>query len=97
MRWARWFETWNRRVASTHIAHIHISTVFLGLDHSFGDGLPLLFDTMIFDGMDDEYQTRCSTWDEALVQHQEAVAKVLNDGIQKVSEFWHEQLGGEDE
>lgn len=76
MTWAKWFENFeNRRVDQTIInPEIRVSTVFLGLDHSFGDGPPLLFETMIFDGEDDEYQERYSTWDEAEKGHEKAVA-----------------------
>jgi hypothetical protein len=52
---------------------IWVSTVFLGLDHRYGDGPPLVFETMIFDGPHDGYQTRASTYDEAMAQHEEAV------------------------
>jgi hypothetical protein len=51
-----------------------VSTVFIGLDHNFGGGAaPMLFETMIFDGGEDDYQTRCATWDEAEQMHAEAV------------------------
>ena len=56
-----------------------ISTVFLTIDHSLSGGPPVLFETMIFGGPFDkhEYQTRCCTWDEALVMHETARQKVL--------------------
>lgn len=59
----------DRRVAATAKDGVSVSTVFLGLSHNFGDGPPLLFETMIFGGPHDEYQTRCSTWDEAQQMH----------------------------
>lgn len=74
--WIRWFETADRHVAQDQIGDVRISTVFLGLDHQFDDGPPLIFETMIFGGEHDQYQTRASTWDEAEAQHAEAVAKV---------------------
>jgi hypothetical protein len=38
-----------RRVGSTHIGHLWVSTVFLSLDHNWQPGEPpLLFETMIF-------------------------------------------------
>ena len=46
-----------------------VSTVFLGLDHAFDGGTPLLFETMIFGGEHDEYQERYATWDEAEAGH----------------------------
>ncbi len=74
MTWAKWFEKGNdnRRVASTKKNGIHVSTVFLGIDHQWGEGPPLLFETMIFGGENDEWQDRCSTWDEAEKMHAEA-------------------------
>lgn len=71
MTWAKWFEAGcdNRRVASTKRDGIHVSTVFLGLDHQWGEGPPILFETMIFGGPHDEWQDRCSTWDQAIVMH----------------------------
>ena len=68
-----------RTVAKTSIGNIEISTVFLGLDHNFYDGgPPLLFETMIFGGHLDQYQERCSTWEEAEQQHAKALAAVKN-------------------
>lgn len=66
-------ETAERRVARTEIGPLTVSTVFLGLDHGSGKGPPVLFETMIFDGGEDGYQTRCSTWAEAEIQHAAAV------------------------
>lgn len=76
VEWANWFETADRVVAKDEIGDIKISTVFLGLDYSFGAGKPLLFETMIFGGENDQYQERYSTWEEAEAGHKEAVALV---------------------
>jgi hypothetical protein len=72
-KWSNWYCTANRTVAKTQVGPLLISTVFLGVDHQFGEGEPLLFETMIFDDGEDSYQTRCATWDEAEQQHAEAV------------------------
>ncbi len=72
--WAKWFQTADRIVAKSDVGDVSVSTVFLGLDHSFGDGPPMLFETMIFGGEHDEYQDRCSTWKEAEQMHTKAVA-----------------------
>lgn len=79
--WARFFEELgNRNVSFDEIGGITISTVFLGLDHSFGHGPPLLFETMIFDEAGEgNYQTRCATWDQAKAMHDRAVA-LVKDG-----------------
>lgn len=75
MTWARALENQAaNRVADTEKDGIRVSTVFLGLDHSFGGPVPLLFETMIFGGEHDEYQERCSTWDEAEAMHKRACA-----------------------
>lgn len=71
--WGHWFESADRIVAKTTVGKLKVSTVFLGLDHNWGEGPPALFETMIFGIDDDEYQTRCSTWEEAEAQHAEAV------------------------
>lgn len=75
LEWAKTFENKGRIVAATILPdNSRVSTVFLGLDHSFGiGGPPILFETMIFGGPHDGYQERCSTWDEAEAQHLEAV------------------------
>ena len=80
MRWAKWFETADRKVAVTMVGDIKISTVFLGLDHSFGHGPPLLFETMIFGGPHDEDMARYSTWDEAEAGHNKVVESVKQGG-----------------
>ena len=77
--WARWFGTAARRVAEDDVGSIRISTVFLGIDHSLFEGPPLLFETMIFGGAHNEHQARCSTWDQAVAQHAEAVAMARSE------------------
>jgi len=74
LEWAVWFETADRRVAEDYfLRDVRVSTVFLGLDHRFfGDGPPLLFETMIFGGEHDGYQRRYATWEEAEAGHTEA-------------------------
>lgn len=49
---AEWFESASRTVKQDHCIDSEgnkyfVSTVFLGLDHSFGRGDPQLFETMI--------------------------------------------------
>src|SRR5258705_6138330 len=38
----------DKRVAETTVGELWVSTVFLGLDHSYLDGPPILFETMVF-------------------------------------------------
>lgn len=74
--WARYFESSDRIVAKSSIADAEISTVFLGIDHRWGDGPPLLFETMIFGGEHNNYQERCSTWKQAEEMHENACSLV---------------------
>lgn len=71
----------NSNVARDTFGKVLVSTVFLGIDHSWDGGEPILFETMIFGGKHDQYQTRCSTWDEAVIQHEEACKLVRNKFI----------------
>lgn len=75
--WARCFETMDRIVGKTEIDGVKVSTVFfgvggLGWDHA----LPMLFETMIFGGEHDQYQERCSTWEQAEAAHEKACSLV---------------------
>ena len=76
LRWADWFETADRGVQRDGPDGWTISTVFLGLDHGFGEGDPILFETHVYRSGhpgDVIYERRCSTWDEALAMHQRAL------------------------
>jgi hypothetical protein len=76
LTWGRWFEDIKkRRIAFTQItADIFVSTIFLGIDHSFGDThLPILFETMIMGDGSDTQQWRCAFYNQALKQHTNAV------------------------
>lgn len=76
LEWAKWMESADRTIAKTHVEDIEVSTVFLGLSYQFGEGPPLLFETMVFGGESNEEQWRYSTKEEALVGHGEMVHKV---------------------
>ncbi len=79
--WAQWRDTAQekRRVDQTTLpSGKWISTVFLGIDLSFGEGPPLYFETMVFPNernMSELDCERCSTWDEAVAQHKAMVEK----------------------
>jgi hypothetical protein len=85
LEWAKWFEEHHEEkvVARTHIKRpggdqILISTVFLGLDHRFGQGDPVLFETMVFGGPLDQHQDRYTTYNKAELGHKKMVKKVFN-------------------
>ncbi len=69
IRWAEWFEKANRHVGKDTENNVEVSTVFLGIDHSFGGRHPILFETMIFGGEHDQEMDRYSTWEEAEEGH----------------------------
>lgn len=85
--WADKFDTTDRQVAYTlvHVGDhvedpIGVSTVFLGIDHGFGQpGLPVLFETMVFGGLLDGYSQRWTTWEEAQVMHNKIVKTVRRE------------------
>ena len=81
MTWARFFEDKDSRVVAQDDlgGGISVSTVFLGMDHQWGDGPPLIFETMIFGGVHDQYQDRYSTWNEAEEGHKRAVELSLSE------------------
>lgn len=68
-----------RRVAGDDVvvwgeAELTVSTVHLVLDHNFGAGPPLIFETMVFPGAD--LWDRYSTEEAALAGHAECVDAV---------------------
>ena len=74
MEWAS--STDDKRVAYTKVDDTTISTVWLGFDHQFGDGPPLIFETMVFEGPLNAEQIRYSTEAEAVAGHDQMVALV---------------------
>lgn len=69
---AKMTEIWSheyRRVAQDYVGEIHVSTVFLPINHSWGDGPPILFETMVFGYGADEYQWRYPNEESALAGH----------------------------
>lgn len=73
--WSEYLQSSNNRVANDLVGSYRVSTVFLGVDHAFGDGPPLVFETMIFpeDSYKDLYCERYSTYEEAVAGHKRVV------------------------
>ena len=93
-------EEWARRyggrpcvVAQENVGNRRVSTVFLGMDHSF-NGSHALFETMIFpqDSWREEYCERCSTYEEAEAMHAKAVASLgprdMSEEIQEAAAYY---------
>lgn len=92
LKWARWIESCGkaRIVAQTHLIDgSMVSTVFLGLDHAFGNDPPMLFETGLFSGerqwsellqrevRDSDIVARYSTWAQAEAGHMEWVERCV--------------------
>lgn len=85
LEWMMMFAKDDRIIAKDTVGCASISTVFLGMDYNYSDeGPPIVFETMIFGWHNDEYQTRCSTKEQALQQHQDAILLLLSE-IKKVN------------
>jgi|SRR5882762_6101347 len=92
IQWATWFENAaNRRVRLTQVGPYEVSTVFLGLDHSFLRDIdsPILFETMVFaENGDNSLEfagecERCSTWDQAIIER----IRKPDDQIEELEQF----------
>jgi hypothetical protein len=63
LKWGKWFE----KAGETRCIGLDrgVSTVFLGIDHQFGDGPPLLWETLC----PDDYIERYSSEEDARAGH----------------------------
>ena len=78
VRWAKWFERADRLVARTQVGDGYVSTVFLGIDHAFGEGRPVLYETLVRGGPLDEKMERYWTRAQAVEGH-----RIMVDGVRK--------------
>lgn len=77
-QWAIAFEYAPHTIRWTKVGKMVVSTVWLGLDHNFGDGEPIIFETMVFpeEGIySDLDSNRYSTHEEAVKGHDKMVRK----------------------
>lgn len=60
--WAEWLEKSReqRIVRQEWVGEWQVSTVFLGLNHRWGEGPPILWETMVFNGPHNGEMTRCA-------------------------------------
>lgn len=67
-----------RRIGYTEFPNgAYVSTVWLGLDFNlFSDGPPLIFESMVFDGVHDQETIRYSTELQAVQGHDQLAARV---------------------
>ena len=81
-----WFETAGaaRRVAWDKVGSYTVSTVFLAINHNFGDyeGAPILWETMVFDENGEEaHCLRYRTREEAEQGHKTVVEELRNGNL----------------
>jgi hypothetical protein len=81
MKWGLFFRDSEKRIVKQErIGSYHVSTVFLGLDHSWGQGPPILWETMVFEdnkGAMDQEMDRCSgNREQAEAMHEAMVERV---------------------
>ena len=88
MTWANWLATADRQIGDDQIGPVRVSTVFLGINHNFRGGDPILFETMIFGGPLNDEQWRYATYAEAERGHQEAItqAKIAAAKIKSIKD-----------
>ena len=55
---------------------VDVSTVFLSMDHSWDNGAPVLWETMIFGGEWDQYMHRYTSQDSAIWGHSKIVERL---------------------
>ena len=82
IRWSQWYQTTtDRQLCNDVIAEgIRVSTVFLGLDHNWGAGPPVLWEIMVFGGPMNEECDRCSgNREQAEAMHARMVERVRGD------------------
>lgn len=60
------------KVGDDMVGEVHVSTVFLRLNHGWG-GVPQWFETMIFGGEHDGWCERYETYDQAEAGHKRTV------------------------
>lgn len=80
-----------RRIGLTETEHGTVSTVWLGMDHGFGRGRPVIFETMIYEDKGDhgdfmDEQWRYCTELEALAGHDRIVEALKNGRLKELDE-----------
>ena len=74
-KWGLWMQDGEKRRVAWDVlpSGVRVSTVFLGLDHNWGDDPPVLWETMIFGGNQEGYQELYTSLEEAVEGHKKAL------------------------
>jgi hypothetical protein len=72
-----------QHIRHTNYKGIRVSTIFMALDHSFNEGPPVLFESMVFykdkkqtKEYYDQYQTRYTSYNDAIEGHRDICTKL---------------------
>lgn len=76
MEWSKWMAEHSNRVAYDKIRDAEVSTIFLGINHSWNDTAPVLWETMVFGGPFPNECSRYASHRMALAGHAAAVARL---------------------
>lgn len=83
-----------RIVAQDTVGEFQISTVFTGINQNWGDGAPILFETMVFGLPDDLHpQWRFASWQEAMEKHRQLATSLTADGAEPLIEEIRKKAG----
>ena len=77
-KWGKWYEYANRVVKQEEVGNMWISTIFLGIDYGWGNGAPIVWETMVFkNNLKGEEMDRCAgNREQALAMHQNMVERM---------------------
>jgi len=77
----------NRIIKQTEIKELLVSTIFTGIDYSFGSAEKKLFETIIF-GLDEEIHPKWqnATWNSAIEKHHELIQMIENEDINLIKQ-----------
>lgn len=76
LAWAKWMKGADPSIAMTIVGEATVSTVFLGIDPNVHQGPPLVFETMVFGGPDDQSCERYATKADAVEGHDAIVNRL---------------------
>jgi len=92
MEWAKLLEDNNYKVIKQETLPdgTGVSTVWLGLDHQFGKGKPLIFETMVFSKYYKKYSFRGKEYKsrDSLDMERYSTLKEAREGHKKMVEKW---------
>jgi len=88
-KWSEWFENSPDRLLKQEYIkdgdqEYFVSTVFLGIDHSYVGGTPILFETMVFESgsMSELYMQQYTAYDDAMRGHGAIMSVLRENGVE---------------